>query len=95
MTTMVLFWSAISLAALSAGGLVWLAASRIKVKSGWQTGNGPIARWLDARRRAKFNDQLPEALGTMSNALRAGFSLSQAFDSVVDQGEKPAKSPCL
>ena len=89
MTTMVLFWSAISLAALSAGGLVWLAASRIKVKSGWQTGNGPIARWLDARRRAKFNDQLPEALGTMSNALRAGFSLSQAFDSVVDQGEKP------
>jgi tight adherence protein B len=25
----------------------------------------------------------------MSNALRAGFSISQAFDSVVEQGEKP------
>ena len=28
-------------------------------------------------------------LATMSNALRAGFSISQAFDSVVAQGEKP------
>lgn len=89
MTTAVLFWCAVAFAALSAGGLAWLAATHIKVKSGWQTGNGPVARWLDARRRARFNDQLPEALGTMSNALRAGFSLSQAFDSVVEQGEKP------
>jgi tight adherence protein B len=33
--------------------------------------------------------QLPEALATMSNALRAGFSISQAFDSVVEQGDSP------
>ena len=55
MTTEALFWLAVAFAALSAGGLVWLAVANIKVKSGWQTGNGPIARWLDARRRAKFN----------------------------------------
>jgi len=33
--------------------------------------------------------QLPEALATMSNALRAGFSISQAFDSVVSMGDDP------
>ena len=46
---------------------------------------------LRERRRNKFNDQLVEALGTMSNALRAGFSLNQAFESVVESGEKPIK----
>jgi tight adherence protein B len=48
-----------------------------------------LARYLDARRRAAFNAQLPEALSTMSNALRAGLSIAQAFDSIVDQGEAP------
>ena len=72
-----------------AGGIVWFFLSRIKIKSGWQNGQSPLAKWLDARRRAKFNEQLPEALATMSNALRAGFSISQAFDSVVDQGQVP------
>jgi tight adherence protein B len=75
--------------ALCAAGLAWFAASGVKVKSGWQNGKGPLARWLDARRRRRFNDQLPEALATMSNALRAGFSLSQAFDSVVALDSPP------
>ena len=61
----------------------------MRIKAGWQEGESPLARWLDARRRAKFDQQLPEALATMSNALRAGFSITQAFDSVVEQGEKP------
>ena len=81
--------AAIALFAMSLGGVVYFILSGVKVKAGWQKGNGPIARWLDERRRTKFNDQLPEALATMSNALRAGFSISQAFESVVDQGEKP------
>ena len=81
--------AAVVLFALSIGGVVYFVLSGVTVKSGWQKGNGPIARWLDERRRSKFNDQLPEALATMSNALRAGFSISQAFESVVDQGEKP------
>ena len=82
-------WLIAALFALSFGGVVWYFVGGIKIKSGWQNGESPLAVWLDNRRRAKFNDQLPEALATMSNALRAGFSLSQAFDSVVSQGEKP------
>jgi len=50
---------------------------------------GKVVRILRERRRVKFNEQLVEALGTMSNALRAGFSVNQAFDSVVENGEKP------
>ena len=41
------------------------------------------------KRRQKFNFQLVEALGSMSNALRAGFSINQAFETVVQNGEKP------
>lgn len=82
-------WLIVALAALSFGGIAWYLASGVKIKSGWQNGESPLARWLDARRREKFNFQLPEALATMSNALRAGFSTSQAFDSVVDLGERP------
>ncbi len=41
------------------------------------------------RRRFKFNLQLVDALGSMSNALRAGFSINQAFETVVQNGEKP------
>ena len=46
-------------------------------------------RFLRVRRRLKFNEQLVTALGTMSNALRAGFSINQAFESVVETGDKP------
>lgn len=44
---------------------------------------------LRERRKIKFVMQLPETLATMSNALRAGFSLNQAFESVVQSGEAP------
>lgn len=82
-------WLIVALFSLSFAGIVWYCVSGVKVKSGWQNGESPLAKWLDNRRRAKFNDQIPEALATMSNALRAGFSISQAFESVVEQGEKP------
>ena len=75
--------------ALCFGGVAWYFASDIKIKSGWQNGESPLAKWLDKRRREKFNLQLPEALATMSNALRAGFSISQAFESVVESCDKP------
>jgi tight adherence protein B len=80
---------AMFLFAVSFGGIVWFLAGRIKIKAGWQNGRSVLARYLDNRRREAFNMQLPEALATMSNALRAGFSISQAFDSVVDRGENP------
>ena len=82
-------WLIPLLFALCFGGVAWYFASDIKIKSGWQNGESPLARWLDRRRREKFNLQLPEALATMANALRAGFSISQAFESVVETGERP------
>ena len=82
-------WSIVLLFTLAAVGIAWYVVGGVKIKTGWQNGQSPLARWLDDRRRAKFNLQLPEALATMSNALRAGFSISQAFDSVVEQGEPP------
>jgi tight adherence protein B len=44
---------------------------------------------LKDRRRNRFNIQLVDALSQMSNSLRAGFSLSQAFEGVADTGENP------
>ena len=82
-------WLIVLLFALAAGGVVWYFVGGLKIKAGWQNGQSPLAKYLDNKRREKFNLQLPEALATMSNALRAGFSISQAFDSVVEQGEKP------
>ena len=82
-------WAIVLLFTLAAVGIVWYFVVGVKIKAGWQNGQSPLARYLDNRRREKFNLQLPEALATMSNALRAGFSISQAFDSVVEQGEKP------
>ena len=82
-------WLIALLFASCAAGVAWFLVSGMKVKPGWQNGQSPLARYLDGRRREAFNAQLPEALATMSNALRAGFSMAQAFDSVVDQGEVP------
>lgn len=41
------------------------------------------------KRRKRFNEQLVEALGQVSNALKAGFSITQAFETVVQNGENP------
>lgn len=44
---------------------------------------------LKVRRLEQFNLQLTEALVTMSNSLRAGFSIQQAFEAIVQEGRKP------
>ena len=82
-------WIIAVLFAACLAGVAWYVASGVDVKAGWQNGKSLLARHLDARRRAQFDLQLPEALATMTNALRAGFSISQAFDAVVEQGAKP------
>lgn len=48
-----------------------------------------ILKFLKKRRLEKFNLQLVDALLSMSNALKAGFSIMQAFESVVQTGENP------
>ena len=44
---------------------------------------------LKKRRLIRFNTQLGDTLVSMSNALKAGFSIPQAFDAVVRDGENP------
>jgi len=44
---------------------------------------------LKTRRLERFNVQLTDALVTMSNSLRAGFSIQQSFETVVQEGRKP------
>ncbi len=44
---------------------------------------------LKKKRLEQFNLQLTEALVTMSNSLRAGFSIQQAFETIVQEGRKP------
>lgn len=50
---------------------------------------GQFLIMLKERRKRKFNEQLVEALGQMSNALKAGFSITQAFESVVQNSQNP------
>jgi tight adherence protein B len=44
---------------------------------------------LKRRRLRKFDLQLVDTLVSMSNALKAGFSITQAFESVAKEGENP------
>jgi len=44
---------------------------------------------MKRRRLARFNLQLVDALISMSNALKAGFSITQAFESIVREGQNP------
>lgn len=50
---------------------------------------GHMLVFMKNRRRKKFDGQLVDALGQMSNALKAGFSITQAFESVAKNGENP------
>ena len=45
--------------------------------------------FLKNRRLKRFNLQLVDTLVSMSNALKAGFSITQAFESVAKDGENP------
>lgn len=48
-----------------------------------------ILKLMRRRRIERFNAQLANALGGMSNALKAGFSIQQAFDAIVQEKENP------
>jgi len=50
---------------------------------------GLVLRVLRTRRARRFNLQLVDGLISMSSALKAGFSIVQAFESIVKQGEAP------
>jgi len=48
-----------------------------------------LLNFLKRRRLKRFNLQLVDTLVSMSNALKAGFSITQAFETVVKEGENP------
>ena len=78
----------IAAVALFAGGVTAFVLMKMDINAG-RRGKTAYAKWLNARYVRKFDEQLTDALGTMSNALRAGFSISQAFESVAESGTQP------
>ena len=49
-------------------------------------------RRSEAKRRMAFADQLPDVLQLVTTALRSGFGLTQALESVAEEAEEPARS---
>ncbi len=49
-------------------------------------------RRTEAKRQAAFADQLPDVLQLVTTALRSGFGLTQALESVAEDAEEPARS---
>jgi tight adherence protein B len=45
-----------------------------------------------AKRQAAFADQLPDVLQLVTTALRSGYGLTQALESVAEEAEEPARS---
>ena len=85
---MILELAIIVACALFAGGVTAFVLIKMEIDAG-RRGKTAYARWLNARYVQKFDEQLTDALGTMSNALRAGFSISQAFESVAEADLHP------
>lgn len=46
-------------------------------------------RFLKKQRLIKFNEQLEDALGSMSSSLKAGFSINQAMESIANESKHP------
>lgn len=67
------------------GGLIFAAVAFVSVVLGMRL----AVRLLRKRRLQRFNDQLEEALMSMSNSLRAGFSITQAIELVIRQKRQP------
>ena len=85
---MILQLAIIAAVALFVGGVTALILMKMDIDAG-RRGKTAYAKWLNARYVRKFDEQLTDALGTMSNALRAGFSISQAFESVAESDMHP------
>ena len=49
-------------------------------------------RRAESKRQAAFADQLPDVLQLVTTALRSGFGLTQALESVAEDAEEPARS---
>jgi tight adherence protein B len=77
---------AAALTMLTGSGLVGILTG---VVAGW-LGTLAFVRFRIARRQGAFSEQLPDVLQLVAGALQSGFSLAQALDSVVREGNQPA-----
>ncbi len=66
----------------------WLAGLVVGAALGW-LGTRLFLAHKAARRAAAFADQLPDVLQLIASSLRSGFSLAQALEGVVREGEQP------
>lgn len=94
-------WAAATAATLAAfllfGGLSGsVSAILLRLAMAMALAGGPallapgwVLRWLRIRRRERLERQLVDALSNMGNALKSGFSILQAFEHVVEDGENP------
>ena len=66
-------------------GVIFGAAA---AAAGWNIPRA-ILKQMQKRRMQRFNEQLVDGLVNMGNALRAGFSIQQAIELVVKEGQNP------
>lgn len=76
---------------MTSGGFSWIKAIGLGAIIAIITFPMPrlILRYLRIKRLAKFNEQLEDALSSMSSALKAGFSINQALESIADENRPP------
>ncbi|MEI6563481.1 MAG: type II secretion system F family protein [bacterium] len=68
--------------------LIGLGLGGVLAVGGWNI-PGRVLAVLKQRRLQRFNIQLVDSLVSMSNALKAGFSVQQAIELVVREGQNP------
>jgi tight adherence protein B len=77
-------------------GFVGLAASGpvtgVIVSVGFALAVRFYVRYTKVKRQAAFADQLPDVLQLVTTALRSGFGITQALESVTEEAEEPARS---
>ncbi|MEI6424236.1 MAG: type II secretion system F family protein, partial [Lentisphaerota bacterium] len=76
---------------LSSTNWSWTKAAFISVLAAAVTFPAPrlYLKFLGKRRLQKFNEQLEDALNSMSSALKAGFSINQAIEVIASENRNP------
>jgi tight adherence protein B len=78
-------------AVLLALALPWWLGILLGLVAGW-VGSGLYRSVRASRRARRFAEMLPDSLQLVVSALRSGFSLPQAVDAVVREGDEPVSS---
>jgi tight adherence protein B len=82
---------AVGVAVLLALALPWWLGVLLGLLVGW-VGTGLYRSVRASRRSRRFAEMLPDSLQLVVSALRSGFSLPQAVDAVVREGDEPVST---